>query len=523
MTGRSDNTITPFATAPVPGDDCAFSIVFLFPPGYAYKNCTDDIVIPLRYALQRLGYEARIQENSFAATGMNIIFGLQDVPNIDLDTIPPNSVIYNFEQLVGGSKALRPHYLAALRRFPVWEYSERNYAVLRGQYNIASVSYVPLGYVPEMSRLDPEYPQDIDVLLYGSLNERRQNIIKALSRRGVRAAGAEKIFGAERDFLIARSKIVINVHYFVPAILEIARLGYLFANRKPVVSERGEDTEIHPGLEESCLFAPYGGLVEKTVELLHAPKSRKLLGERGFLAFSAMPYEEILADVLDKMGISNSAEDTQGRKGLRALPRLLNAGSGKDFRPDALNVDISPQWNPDLVLDLSLPLDCSARYACKRFGTFSFSPGMFTRIRAFDMLEHVADVPQTMKNFLDLLRDGGELSLNVPYDLSLGAWQDPTHRHAFNENSWLYYTTWAWYLGWREWRFTLRRLDYTFSEYGRKLQESGTVEKDILSSPRAVEFMTVHLIKCKSTPEEIVKYEMKHRAFYKDSAGEWTV
>jgi hypothetical protein len=249
----------------------------------------------------------------------------------------------------------------------------------------------------------------------------------------------------ERDSLIARSKIVINVHAYRPAILEIARLGYLFANRKPVVSECAEDTEINEGLEESCLFASYGDLVEKTMELLHAPRSRKLLGERGFTAFSAMPYEEILTDVLDAMGVGNK----RTRSG-EYVPPLLNAGSGKDFRPDALNVDISAGWNPDVVLDLSLPLDGSARHTCKRFGTFSFSPGMFERIRAFEMLEHVADVPQTMKNFLDLLCDGGELLLTVPYDLSLGAWQDPTHRHAFNENSWLYYTEWSWYLGWWE-------------------------------------------------------------------------
>jgi hypothetical protein len=54
----------------------------------------------------------------------------------------------------------------------------------------------------------------------------------------------------------------------------------------------------------------------------------------------------------------------------------------------------------------------------------------------------VRDLPQLMGNFLNLLVEEGELEIVVPYDLSLGAWQDPTHVRAFNENSWRYYCDW---------------------------------------------------------------------------------
>jgi len=43
-----------------------------------------------------------------------------------------------------------------------------------------------------------------------------------------------------------------------------------------------------------------------------------------------------------------------------------------------------------------------------------------------------------MTNCLKLLRVGGVFKILVPYDLSYGAWQDPTHIRAFNERSWLY-------------------------------------------------------------------------------------
>ena len=38
------------------------------------------------------------------------------------------------------------------------------------------------------------------------------------------------------------------------------------------------------------------------------------------------------------------------------LPQMLNIGSGKNFRPDCLNIDISAFWEPDILHDLNLPL-----------------------------------------------------------------------------------------------------------------------------------------------------------------------
>jgi predicted SAM-dependent methyltransferase len=81
-----------------------------------------------------------------------------------------------------------------------------------------------------------------------------------------------------------------------------------------------------------------------------------------------------------------------------------------------------------------------------RFGKMNIQPGMFTEILALDVLEHVSDLVKCMRNCLDLLAPGGEMKIVVPYDLSIGAWSDPTHVRAFNERSWVYYCAWSWYL-----------------------------------------------------------------------------
>jgi hypothetical protein len=121
----------------------------------------------------------------------------------------------------------------------------------------------------------------------------------------------------------------------------------------------------------------------------------------------------------------------------------------------------------------------------------SIERGMFSKIIAIDVLEHIPDLVAAMTNCRDLLEMGGEMHISVPYDLSLGAWQDPTHVRAFNENSWVYYCAWAWYLGWTGSRFNMERLEY-------KLSASADLElpqEQLLRTPRAVESMYVVLKK----------------------------
>jgi SAM-dependent methyltransferase len=119
---------------------------------------------------------------------------------------------------------------------------------------------------------------------------------------------------------------------------------------------------------------------------------------------------------------------------------------------------------------------------------------MFEKIVANDVLEHIPDLISAMRNCRDLLKVGGEFVISVPYELSLGAWQDPTHVRAFNENSWLYYTEWCWYLGWES-GFRLAELQFKLSELGSEMSKTAVSDEEILRTPRAVDSMKVTLCK----------------------------
>jgi SAM-dependent methyltransferase len=155
----------------------------------------------------------------------------------------------------------------------------------------------------------------------------------------------------------------------------------------------------------------------------------------------------------------------------------LNLGSGKDYRPDCVNADIRSDVGADWLFDVCKPL---------------MEQRSFETIIANDVLEHLPDLVTAMTNCRDMLVLGGHMHIHVPYDLSYGAWQDPTHVRAFNERSWLYYTDWAWYLGWKDTRFTLLHLEYKLSEFGKG---SKLPMEELTRTPRAVDSMYVVLQK----------------------------
>ena len=185
------------------------------------------------------------------------------------------------------------------------------------------------------------------------------------------------------------------------------------------------------------------------------------------------------------------------------IPQKINFGSGTSFKPDMLNIDISPKRAPDLVCDLGQPFDFNKEYKTDRFGKVKIPVGYFNYIEAHNILEHIPNLVVAMTNCLDFLDLGGIMDVLVPYDLSYGAWQDPTHLRAFNERSWLYYTDWCWYCNWIDYRFDLIELMYGISEYGNILMQQHNNNVEIVAKiPRAIDFIQVKLKKRQTSEQE---------------------
>jgi hypothetical protein len=271
-----------------------YSIWVVSPPNYIHSQAFDEVALAFNAAFRALGLECEIVREPLRLGDVSIVLGanlLHAVP------VPPGKrlILFNLEQITPGSPWLTDAYLALLRRYPVWDYSEGNIAEL-ARMGIKA-EHCGIGYVPELTRIAPA-PEDIDVLFVGSVNDRRLTVLKQLATQGVNVEARFNVYGAERDAFLARSKIMLNVHFYESRLFEIVRVSYLLANHKCVVSETGADRAIEQQFEPGIAFAPYEKLAETCVRLLQNPAARRETAEAGFTRIKSMPQTEYLRQAL---------------------------------------------------------------------------------------------------------------------------------------------------------------------------------------------------------------------------------
>jgi hypothetical protein len=254
-----------------------------------------EIAQTLQYGLRGLGYAAAIVENTADPLVKNIILGAHLLPPQDINALPAGTIIYNLEQL--GANDWPEHYYDRASKHQIWDYSPLNIAKWKERGCLYEPQLVEIGYVPELSKIVPAPQQDIDILFYGAVNEHRRGVLRRLHESGANVQAVFGIYGRQRDALIARSKIVINIHQHQTNLFEQVRVSYLLANSKAVVSETSPDIG---EFAQAVAAFPYEQLVDGCLELLRDDARRKELETRGFEFLSRRNASQILSRVLLK-------------------------------------------------------------------------------------------------------------------------------------------------------------------------------------------------------------------------------
>ena len=272
-----------------------FAVAVVSPPSYGHSEAFREVAEGLHYGLLALGHDSVLTNRLDLDERYTIVLGPSIAIHYGME-LPKKPILYNLEQVGFNWPHEAPGLLELFRHYPVWDYSQANIERLAA-LQVPRPAHVPIGYVPELTRIVPA-AEDIDVLFYGVINERRRAVLEDLQARGIRVFGFCGVYGASRDAWIARSKIVINIHHWETKIFEIARVSYLLANKRAVVSESGVDSIEERDLESGIAFAPYDELANRCVELLSDERARRELAERGYQAFSARSQAAILQRAL---------------------------------------------------------------------------------------------------------------------------------------------------------------------------------------------------------------------------------
>ncbi|UYA61028.1 hypothetical protein NAL19_2935 [Pectobacterium sp. F1-1] len=407
-----------------------------------------DAALFYKYQIEKMGRFVTLTKNRLVFDSINIIFGANDV-------IPENwnkycCLFVNLEQLTDGGFNASDEYKELIKEATVIDYSVLNINNLKNKKNIY---HVPFGYASYLDiDVQPIENREIDILFIGSMNEKRKRIIQIIESTGLSVSTFDSpLYGPEKDYFIKNAKCVFNCHYYDSSLFEEVRAFNVLSQSTPFISLIDDDEIIPTQYKDSVVFVKEDELVNYFRDVFGTSSFyddvyAKL--ERFKLVDVSSYYQNIIDlgdSLINKINFVRISDEI----------KKIHIGSGKDYKPGWINIDISKSASPDVILDLSREQSFPVIKKSPFYGEVLFKENHYDFIYANNVLEHVPDLVTMMGNCLSLLRVGGRFFIEVPYEKSDTAWQDPTHVRALNSNSWIYYTDWFWYLGWFEFKFKM--------------------------------------------------------------------
>jgi mannitol/fructose-specific phosphotransferase system IIA component (Ntr-type) len=196
------------------------------------------IAINLSIILQRLGYLVDIRNNIFESEcedKNNDTLYIIMVHLEEHNKFPKNYIFYQIEQVE--AFFIRRYISIGLPQnsLMVWEFSMRNYEHYKDVVHPDKLFYMPFPFY-QFNREDTKKENEYDILFYSEPIERRNIIMKLLSKRYKIYFG--HVTGNALNELISKSKIILNLHRHKNAALELSRLNEALQFNKLVVSER---------------------------------------------------------------------------------------------------------------------------------------------------------------------------------------------------------------------------------------------------------------------------------------------
>jgi hypothetical protein len=211
--------------------------------------------------LQQLGHDAIIITKPVPNdSSLHIVYGCRY-----LKAMPKHYILMQTE--IAGTHLFSPEYYRAIKNaVMVWEYQPANLWVYEGLN--AKVHLIPPRIAPADSLRVIRLPKDIDVLFYGWLEgSLRRELMLAAIRQQVKVKVVTDITGPAMWRLLARSKVVLNLHYYTDSPLELFRVHEALSHGCHLVSEGPVPPTYTPWVHEGLGASQLAELCKQCAEL----------------------------------------------------------------------------------------------------------------------------------------------------------------------------------------------------------------------------------------------------------------
>jgi hypothetical protein len=381
------------------------------PPGYIHSLGFLDQARYVRYQFRQLGAEVTLGKNRLREDAINIIFGAHlGFPAQLKERF--TCVFFNLEQLGEDGAIVSKAYIDLLSSSAVMDYDARNlaaYGCKVGDVPIVSFQFAP--YLSKTATL-PIEDRPIDLLFFGGINERRHAIFERIEACGWSVSRFDHpLFSEERDQFIRQSKAVFNCHFYESSRFEQARAFHTLSMGTPVISERTERTTPPPAFEDAVSWVSDDGLEEFFKNQFMTPQwlqkaQQQLQSFRQTDATESWQLTLSYCQALWNMDGKEKADRIW-------RPTQMNLGSGQDYKPGLLNIDVDERGLPDLVLDLSKAASFPIIARTLNGGHVVLETNSMDVIHAHNALELGGDLPCLMTNLLSLLKVQGRIELEI--------------------------------------------------------------------------------------------------------------
>ena len=176
---------------------------------------------------------------------------------------PYTYILYQLEQVNTSEKyhnIIKPYIENFMNKsLLILEYNNGNYNMYKNIRNIHEVK------LPINSKLIIDNDKDIDLLFYGTMNERRKKIMDSYKKH-FKIVILTDVFGNELQEYLKKSKIVLNIHYYENALLETCRINEVLRYGCKIISENVNSNNDNM-YGNMVLFTDFFE-IEETVELI---------------------------------------------------------------------------------------------------------------------------------------------------------------------------------------------------------------------------------------------------------------
>jgi hypothetical protein len=218
---------------------------------------------------------------------------------LNIDITPNKYIVYNFEQFTT-DKIWSESYINFLKKaIYVLDYSISNVYKMN-EYGINSyfLPYIPSG-LNKYNELSTT-KKDIDILFIGNLNNKRRLWLKELTNEKYSIKIITNLFFEKSIEYFARSKIVLNIHYYGgDSILEVTRIIPALENNCVILTEESHDEYYNYVYKNIVKITDIDNLKDSIINIL---SNYNLIQHETIDKFNKISREIISDDIIELIG-----------------------------------------------------------------------------------------------------------------------------------------------------------------------------------------------------------------------------